>query len=155
MRSLRSRRAFTLIEIVVFIAIASALIAVAIPKFATMIRRTREGNTKARLGTLRSALSLYASDNMGRFPTDRLGSLAADPKYLKGGMPVADIAGSHPTSQEVTTNDDLGKAALEDNDLGGWSYWNSEKQKDPGYAWGAVWIGCTHTDTQGSVWTFY
>ncbi|MBI5622897.1 MAG: hypothetical protein HY924_03875 [Elusimicrobia bacterium] len=151
----RGRRGFTVIEFVILAAILAALAAVAVPKFASLLRKTREGNTKGRLAAMRAALSLYAADHMGKFPTDHLESLTLGGKYLKKGIPAADVPGLHPKTRTVTNNSDLKPPQLEALDNGGWSYWSSPSIKTPGYAWGALWLGCGHTDAQGTLWTLY
>ncbi|MBK8575515.1 MAG: prepilin-type N-terminal cleavage/methylation domain-containing protein [Elusimicrobia bacterium] len=59
---------FTLIELMVTVAIVSILSSVVIPKFGNMVIRAKESSTKGALGALRSALSIYYADNEGRFP---------------------------------------------------------------------------------------
>jgi type II secretory pathway pseudopilin PulG len=54
----------------IVVAIISILCAIAIPRFADMVSKAQEGVTKGNLGALRSALSIYYSDNAGTYPTD-------------------------------------------------------------------------------------
>lgn len=155
MRTFRAdRRAFTLIELMIVVSIIGVLAAIALPKFANLLRKTREGNTKGNLGTLRSSLSIYSSDNAGHFPTDHLESMTVAAKYLKE-VPIIEEPDYHSRTQDVSNIDDLGAAGLEGSDAGGWAYWNDQNLKDPGFSWGALWIACSHTDTKGSVWTLY
>jgi prepilin-type N-terminal cleavage/methylation domain-containing protein len=61
---------YTLIELMIVIAILAILSAVVIPEFGYLIEKTEEGSTKANLGSLRSALSIYYSDMEGVYPSD-------------------------------------------------------------------------------------
>ncbi len=64
----RARGGFTLIELMLVVAILALLAAIAIPKFADMVDKAREARMKGNLGTLRSALSIYYADNEGLYP---------------------------------------------------------------------------------------
>ena len=59
---------FTLIELMLVVAIVALLAAIAIPKFADLIDKSREAAMKGNLGVLRSALSIYYADNEGLYP---------------------------------------------------------------------------------------
>ena len=61
---------FTLIELMIVVAIIGTLAAIAIPKFAGLIRKSGEGASKGNLGALRSAMSIYYGDLEGQFPGD-------------------------------------------------------------------------------------
>ena len=62
-------KGFTLIELMIVVAILATLSAIAIPKFTLMIEKSREGSTKGNLGAIRSAASLYYGNNNGLWPT--------------------------------------------------------------------------------------
>jgi prepilin-type N-terminal cleavage/methylation domain-containing protein len=62
-------KGFTLIELMIVVAILATLAAIAIPKFTLMVERAREGATKGNLGAIRSAACLYYGNNQGTWPT--------------------------------------------------------------------------------------
>ena len=66
----KNQKGFTLIELMIVVAIIGILAAVAIPKFAEMMERSRDGATKGNIGALKSAVSIYYGDHEGTYPTD-------------------------------------------------------------------------------------
>jgi prepilin-type N-terminal cleavage/methylation domain-containing protein len=65
--SVAKKSGFTLIELMIVVAIIGILASIAIPKFADLIRKSKEGATKGNLGSLRSALSIYYGDMEGTY----------------------------------------------------------------------------------------
>jgi len=76
-------KGFTLIELMIVVAIIGILAAIAIPRFAQMLEKSREGATKGNLGSIKSAASIYYGDTQGSWPsTLQAYSAYAFSKYL-------------------------------------------------------------------------
>ena len=149
----------------IVVAIIGILAAIAIPKFAELIRKSQEGAAKGSLGSVRSAISIYYADNEGNFPADDLASLVLNGKYLAA-IPPANAPSYHAPSQGVCVSllaaascrIGLGAPAGYDAQLGPlWIYWEQEQPPMLGVsrAKGEFWLSCQHTDTKGTVWTSY
>jgi prepilin-type N-terminal cleavage/methylation domain-containing protein len=162
----RSRNAgFTLIELMIVVAIIGILAAIAIPKFANLIRKSSEGSLKGNIGSVRSALSIYYGDMEGQFPTD-LASLTVAGKYLSA-LPNAKIPDYHASTTVVRENNSAvpcGCGSCYTIDTGQWMYWSDNDSlcggvPNPGggpqHKMGDIWVLCNHTDTKGTTWTAY
>ena len=133
---------FTLIELMIVVAIIGILAAIAIPKFAELIRKSSEGASKGNLGAVRSALSIYYGDLEGTYPAN-LASLTVAGKYLAS-VPKAKSPNYHADSEAVEEDTLVGDGA-------GWHYNNVSGNANNG----TMVVNCTHTDTKGSVWSAY
>jgi prepilin-type N-terminal cleavage/methylation domain-containing protein len=139
----RSERGFTLIELMIVVAIIGILAAIAIPKFADLIRKSKEGSTKGNIGAIKGALAVYYGENEGSYPVDNLASLTSGGKYIQN-IPFSDVPSYHAKSTTVNT----GTAV---NDAGAWMYNNVSTDS----GWGGAYVNCTHTDTKGTAWNAY
>ena len=133
---------FTLIELMIVVAIIGILAAIAIPKFASLIRKSSEGASKGNLGAIRSALSIYYGDMEGQYPAD-MEALTVNGKYLST-VPSAKAPNYHSDTSVIAN-------LVNSNDGAGWSYNNTANNANQG----TVLVNCTHTDTKGTVWTVY
>lgn len=130
---------FTLIELTIVVLVISIIAAIAVPKYGEAMRNSAEGSTRANLGMIRKALSVYYSDMEGQYPGDMLALLAVHIKKI----PAAKLPGYHDDSKNVLQ-------AVAPNDAGGWFYDNAN-----GATFGTARVNCTHTDAKGAVWTSY
>lgn len=89
--SQRSRKGFTLIELMIVIAIIAILAAILVPNF---IRARAQGQLtacKSNLKNIGTACEMYSTDSAGRYPT---GLTGLTPNYLKT-IPTCASAGSN------------------------------------------------------------
>ena len=157
-------KGFTLIELMIVIAIIGILSAIAVPKFADLIRKSNEGATRGNLATMKSAISIYYSENEGKFP-NTIASLttpaigATTGKYLKevpetklppyGGNSSARVA------EEATVTAGFAKGwMLNPNDLNLATVVSCDAATATKTT-GDVWVDSTDTDSKGTVWFTY
>ena len=133
------RKGFTLIELMIVVAIIGILAAIAIPKFADLINKAKEGSTKGALSSVRSAVQVYYGDNEGWFPSDSLACVTLNAKYIAE-IPLAKMPGTgHGDSRAI-----LGAQAA--TDVPGWLYFNDTTLAT---TWGNFVVNCTHEDIKG------
>ena len=156
-------KGFTLIELMIVVAIIGILSAIAIPKFADLIRKSNEGATKGNLGAIRSAVSIYYGEQEGIFPaatadgTDAtagsLGNILTmnNGKYIKS-MPNCNTPPYHPANALTTI---AVQTADETTAAGSWAYQPNPAPASGSRPYGDVWVNCTHTDSKGTTWGVY
>lgn len=162
---------FTLIELMIVVAIIGVLAAIATPKFSNLIARSRDAATLGNLGVLRSTLGIYYADTGGLYPSFAppfgqaagYGTILQDslvPRYIAA-IPNATPSGSHhPASNQV---DDVWNQTGSEDDEGnnygqGWKYDANpfDVGQFPGYPeFGSIMVLCTHNNASGKNWTTY
>ncbi|HAV43308.1 TPA: hypothetical protein DCX15_04760 [bacterium] len=150
------QKGFTLIELMIVIAIIGILAIIAIPRFIDLVDKAREGATKGSLGAIRGALVIYYGDHEGNYPDDINAAwggrnvsaeltLRPFSAYIEGGqLPRAQLR-----RRSGATNLDSYTAVLGDvpvTNTGGWLY-NSNT--------GRVFVNSNTVDTKGIVYSTY
>ena len=120
---------FTLVEIVLVIVIIGILAAIVVPKFAGQTDSAKIAKTRANLGSLRSAVRLFQSDNDGTAP-------AALANLIPNYIPRIPEEGITPSTAVVAAVDGSG----------GWAY-------DP--ADGSVLVNLNGNDANGDPYSEY
>lgn len=137
-------RGFTLIELMLIVAIIGILSSIALPQFAKVVRKSQEGTTLGNLACMRAAIGIYVGDHDGLYPTDDLSSLV--PMYLQK-LPIKQTPPYHPSGNTVSAGD----ATTMTTATGDWFYFNVQNTPD----FGKVVVNCIHQDVKGNVWSVY
>jgi prepilin-type N-terminal cleavage/methylation domain-containing protein len=140
---------FTLIELMIVIAIIGILAAIGLPQLGAMTRKSHEASTKGNLSALRSAIAIYYADNDGTVPTDDLSSLTINQKYLNK-IPSTYVQPWHNEGNTVGSGDFAGFMS---SDADSTNWWYFSPPGDPRR--GQVIVNCIHTDVKGVPWTSY
>ena len=142
-------KGFTLIELMIVVAIIGILAAIAIPRFAQMLEKSREGSTKGNLGALKSAASIYYGDWQGIWPQslDTKTTITFS-RYMDNIQQVkvtgAFVAGSPSPVGNQVTNAAMGVVPTTGSK--GWLYDSST---------GAVYVNSTVQDSKAIPYSYY
>lgn len=116
----RSKRAFTLVELVVVVVIIAILAAVAVPKFYDRATDAKKAAAIHSLSVLRNAVEMYRADSSS-YPTALATDLAT---YLKGPFPTTKVGGVE-SNAVITVNANRALQASDCTSTGGWVYNNT------------------------------
>lgn len=148
---------FTLIELMIVVAIIGVLAAVAIPKFSDMIEKSREGATKGNISAIQASVRLYYSNTNGDYPD----SITAD-EYKKYVETIPPVRVTHPHGGTRLSGKSNQVELLEDPPGKGKGHaYGTQKFKNNTDGWryypvlGLIWVNNAQKDTQGADYTFY
>lgn len=102
--------AFTLIELIIVLAILSLLLTIAVPRYFTHVERTKEATLKQDLNVMRDAIDKFHGDK-GRYP-DSLEELVTQ-RYIRS-IPLDPITDAASTWKVVAPPDADAKGAVYD-----------------------------------------
>lgn len=148
---------FTLIELMLVVAIISLLAAIAIPKFGELIIKAKEAAIRGKLGSVRSALRIYYADTEGMYPYNFVNSVAVlVPKYIDSIPHLNSIPRQHDSSpfwwggQMVSANVQY-PPVFENN--GGYYWLGHRPNITAPFTIMTVVVGCVHPDSTGRTWS--
>jgi prepilin-type N-terminal cleavage/methylation domain-containing protein len=151
----KKQKGFTLVELMIVVAIIGVLAAVAIPKFADMLEKSREGATKGNLSAIKSAISNYYADQQGTYPS----TLDTRSTYLGGSesfvpfipqyietLPGVKVTAKNTVNGTAATNNGPGKspATAAQVTTGTWSA--------PAFATTSLGVGWKYNSADGNFW---
>jgi len=145
----KNSRGFTLIELMIVVAIIGILAAIALPRFGQMLEKSREGQTKGNLNSIHSAASIYYGDQRGVWPTTLSPiSFYTFSQYLDNVAPVKVtgyfVAGAaNPSGLWVTMTT---QSSVPTSSGSGWLYDSLN---------GEIYVNSTVTDSKNLPYSFY
>ncbi len=145
----KNPRGFTLIELMIVVAIVGILAAIALPRFAQMLEKSHEGQTKGNLNSIHSAAAIYYGDQKGIWPTTlSTNSVFAFSQYLDNvdGVKVtgAFVQGAaSPAGSMVTMTT---QSSVPTGSISGWLYDSNN---------GEVYVNSTVRDSKSIPYSFY
>lgn len=157
-----SKSGFTLAELMIVVAIIGILASIAIPKFANMVAKSQEGSDLGKLGSVRSAISIYYAAMEGQYPGNLTSGITTASNLIPA-LPMVTIPASSYGNPGHPPNNTEGQAGVGNtcppsimdlpNQL--WYYFPYYAGASNIACAGNVIFHCTHQDSRGSFWSQY
>ncbi len=154
--SKRPSRAFTLVEILIVVAILGILAAIVMPEFQGHVQKAKESSAKDNLRILRNAIEVYAVDHMDTPPGYPNDDRTRTPNFMVMGRSLTEINHYLPEIPEnpfngswqikVLPDDETFPTAAEHTDLYGWIYQPKTKE---------IRLNWSGTDSEGNSYFSY
>jgi prepilin-type N-terminal cleavage/methylation domain-containing protein len=142
-------KGFTLIELMIVVAIIGILAAIAIPRFAQMLEKSKEGATKGNIGAMKSAAEIYYGNWQGIWPTTLWSASNFTFSQNLDNVPLVKVTGAfvaaspNPSGNIITYTVQNGVPTASSS---GWLYDSSG---------GYVYVNSTTHDSQNMAYSFY
>ncbi len=157
-KKLKKSKGFTLIELMIVVAIIGILAAVAIPKFADLVTKSKEAAVKGTLGAVRSAISIFYGDQEGTYAGNLFMGLSTGNKYMPT-MANLPSLGAYVIPKTNTTLANPGHTGTTYSNLsavsGVGTAYDDTTALNYNSSTGDVGVNCTHNDTKSIIWTTY
>ena len=153
----KKQKGFTLVELMIVVAIIGILAAIAIPKFASMLEKSREGATKGNISAVKSAISIYYGDHEGEWPDDITETGATSWSFLTSYMdalPAVKVTGNN-ENNDTTVVGFINPSTFEAGPLLYYVVTATTPPAADGRQWqysttsGDLWVNSNRLDTKG------
>ncbi len=119
----KNKKGFTLVELVIVIAILGILALYALPKYQGVIKEARSSEARAQLGSVRSAIGIYYAKNHGKYPAQLDGTIFADGNVPEVEVTVGGAVNRSSTVTAAGTQDgSITATEVSNSNVGGWMY---------------------------------